>query len=1000
MNCLPAASLLSLFLCFAASATEPTVSSNDLPRFPAVPPEAALQTFQVRKGFHLELVASEPNIASPVTLSFDEDGRMFVVEMIDYSERRDEVPHLGRIRMLEDLDGDGVYEKSTIFATNLPWPTAMFCYHGGVFVGATPDILYLQDTNGDGRADIQDRVFTGFAAGVDRINVQELLNSFVWGLDNRIHGATSGEGGVIRSLRHPESRTIDLHGRDFAIEPRGFTINSEAGGGQHGLSFDDLGRRFTCNNSDNIRLFMYDDRYGSRNPSYSMPAPLVSIAVDGPDAEVYRISPDEPWRVLRTRWRVGGLVSGPIEGGGRPSGYFTAATGVTIYRGNAFPEQFHGNAFVADCAGNLIHRKVLLPDGVELKAQRAADEQRAEFIASRDTWFRPVQFANAPDGTLYVIDIYREIVEHPWSLPENIKKHLDLNSGDNRGRIYRIAPDGFKEPPPPRLGKASTAQLVTTLENLNGWHRDTAARLLYERQDPSAISPLAQLLSNSHFALARLHALYALQGLGALGEKDLLQALQDSDPAVRQHAIELSEPFLHIAAVSPQILAKLQGMTDDPSIQVRYQLAFTMGEVSDPAKVVALSALALHDVESSWTRAAILSSLAQGAGQVFAQLSKNAKFCGTKPGQDFLNELIGMIGSRNDHNEVAQVLAFIDGTADPVLRFGLVRALGGGLKHAGVPLDTSGKQFKSVFASAAGIAADSHAAEDARAAAIQLLELTSFSDSGSLLLSLLDQAQPQPIQVAAVSSLNRFNDPRLGPELTKTWNKLSPRLRSEVIIALLARPDRANALLQAIQAGTIRPAALTTTQRKFLRNHRDATVSQLAAQVLDTPAQGPRQSVINSFMPALNLQGKAAAGKKIYQERCISCHRLGGEGNSVGPDLATVKNTGKEKLLVSILDPNREVPPQFVSYVVETREGDSFVGLIANETANSITVRQAYGKEDIIPRSRIASMHSQAQSLMPEGLETGLTQQDLANLLEYIESAQPELKPLMDANGR
>jgi putative membrane-bound dehydrogenase-like protein len=356
-----------------AQQIEPPVHPNDLPRLAPVPAEKALETFKVVKGFHLELVASEPNIASPVAISFDENGRMYVVEMVDYSERREEVPHLGRIRLLEDRDGDGVYEKSTIFATNLAWPTAVFSFQGGIFVGSTPDILYLKDTNGDGQADVRETVFTGFAAGVDKINVQELFNSFTWGLDNRIHGSTSGEGGRVTSLRHPEAPALDLHGRDFYFDPRNLAIYSEAGGGQHGLSFDNLGRRFTCNNSDQIRLFMYDDAYAARNPFYSMPSPLVSIAVDGPAAEVFRISPDEPWRVLRTRWRVNGLVSGPIEGGGRPSGYFTAATGVTIYRGNAYPPEFRGNAFIADCAGNLVHRKLLVADGVELKARRPDD---------------------------------------------------------------------------------------------------------------------------------------------------------------------------------------------------------------------------------------------------------------------------------------------------------------------------------------------------------------------------------------------------------------------------------------------------------------------------------------------------------------------------------------------------------------------------------------------------------------------------------------------------
>ena len=984
------ASLLFLVLLGStALAAEPTLGSNDLPRFPPLSAEAALKSFRVRPGFHFELVAAEPKIASPVALSFDENGRMFVVEMIDYSERRDAMPHLGQIRMLEDLDGDGVYEKSTIFATNLPWPTAVFCWNGGILVAATPDILFLKDTNGDGKADVRETVFSGFAAGSPRINVQEMLNSFVWGLDNRIHGASSGEGGLVKSLRHPEAKPLDLHGRDFVIEPRTLTISSEAGGGQHGLSFDDVGRRFTCNNSDHLRLFMYDDAYGARNPFYAMPAPLVSIAEDGPAAEVYRISPDEPWRVIRTRWRVGGLVSGPIEGGGRPSGYFTAATGVTIYRGDAYPEEFRGNAFVADCAGNLIHRKVLVADGVELHGKRAVDEQKVEFAASRDTWFRPVQFASAPDGTLYVIDMYREIIEHPWSLPEGIKKLLDLNSGAERGRIYRIAPDGFKPPPRPRLGSASTAELVATLESRNGWHRDTAARLLYERQDRAAVPLLGNLLAQSHSALARLHALHALQGLDALTPENVLEALTDPDPGVRQHAVKLSEQLLANSSASQQLLSKLEAMSQDPSILVRYQLAFSMGTVNGPIKIRTLSGLARRDSESSWTRAAILSSLAEGAGSMLAALSADGAFCATMAGQDFLRELALMIGSHNDHDEIASVLKFTHQSSESAVRFRLLAALGEGLKTGGTPLDLSAMEFRDVFAAATQAAPDGQLSEGTRAAAVQLLGLSTFDQSGGLLLRLLDQAQPQTIQLGVVSALGRFNDPRVGQELTIRWDKLSPRLRTQVLSALLARPDRCLALLQAIQAGKIRSSALTTAQQNFLRTHRDQSVRQLATQALDLPAPGARQGVVDAFTPALTLAGDAAAGKKIYQERCISCHQLGGEGHAVGPDLATVKNTGKDKLLTSILDPNREVAPQFVSYVLETRDGDSFVGLIANETSSTVTVRQAYGKEDVIPRSRIASMRSQAQSLMPEGLETGLQPQDLANLLQYIETARP-----------
>ncbi|HKQ39257.1 MAG TPA: PVC-type heme-binding CxxCH protein, partial [Verrucomicrobiae bacterium] len=506
------------------------IAADLLPRTPPTEATNALSTFQIRPGFKLELAAAEPLVMDPVAMSFDEDGRLYVIEMRDYSERRH--MQLGRVRLLEDTDGDGRFDQSTIFADDLPWPTAVICYDGGVFVGATPDIFFMKDTNGDKKADIRQLVFTGFGEGQERLNVQGLMNSFNWGLDNRIHGATGPNGAKMRCVLSRGSKVLELRGKDFSFDPKNpKDFRAESGGGQHGMSFSDDGRKFVCHNSAHIKLVMYDERYAARNPFYSMPPPLLDIPEDGPAAEVYRISPEEPWRVLRTAWRVAGKVPGPVEGGGRASGYFTSATGVTIYRGDAFPEDYHGDAFIADVGSNLIHRKKLYPNGVALVARRAPDEQKSEFIASKDLWFRPVQFANAPDGCLYLADMYREVVEHPWSLPDSIKEQLDLNAGNDRGRIYRIVPENFQRRQFDALGKASTAELVKTLEHANGWHRDTASRLLYERQDPAAIPLLEKLFVISKNPLARLHAFYALTN------PPVANALGDPDPRVRAHAV-------------------------------------------------------------------------------------------------------------------------------------------------------------------------------------------------------------------------------------------------------------------------------------------------------------------------------------------------------------------------------------------------------------------------------------------------------------------------------
>lgn len=965
----------------------PALKPEEMPRVPPLEATNALKSFAVKTGFQLEVVVAEPLILDPIDLCFDENGRLFVVEMRDYSEMRDVTPHLGRVRMLEDTDGDGVFDKATVYVDDLPWPTGVFYFDGGVFVIASPDILYCKDTNGDGKADVRRVVFTGFGAGVDRLNMQALPNCLRWGLDNRIHGQTAGNGGLITRPGETNVAPLALRGRDFNFNPRTLYIQAEAGGGQYGMAYDDRGRKFACSNSRHLMAFMYDTRYAERNPFHNMPATLVDIPVDGPAAEVFRTSPEEMWRVIRTQWRVAGLATGPIEGGGRASGYFTSATGLQIYRGDAFPEEYVGDAFIADVGSNLIHRKKVRRNGVALLAERPPDEQNVEFITSTDLWFRPVQLANAPDGCLYLCDMYREIIEHPWSLPENIKKLLDLNSGNDRGRIYRIAPSGFKPRKPPQLGKANTAELVATLEHKNAWHRETAARLIYERQDPSAVPLLAKLQQESKAPLARLHALYALEGLGALKEGELLTALSDAAAAVREHAIKLSEKFISDGVVSVSLWESLRRLAGDPDDLVRYQLAFTLGEVKGKERIAPLAEIARRDVESSWTQAAILSSLADGGGAMFAELSADEAFRNSASSQDFLRQLAILVGARNEPRETAAVLDFVSQLEDRGLMFTMTRALGDGLQRAKKPILAAGDRVRLILLVARGVAGDGTAAEALRLPAIQLLAHTSYADSGSLLLGLLDLKHPQPVQLAALATLARFTDPQIGPELTQRWDTLTPRLRAETLSVLLARPDRATALLRAIEADVIRASALDSTQVKLLSGHRDSSVRQLAAKVLTAKPASSRQQVINGFLPALLLKGNAQRGKKIYDERCISCHRLGGEGHLLGPDLITVKSTGNEKMLANIIDPNAEVRPEYVGYVVETHDDESLLGLVVNETGTSVTLRQAYGKEDVIPRASISSMRSQGQSIMPEGLEAGLTPQQMADLLQYISTA-------------
>jgi putative heme-binding domain-containing protein len=621
-----------------------------------------------------------------------------------------------------------------------------------------------------------------------------------------------------------------------------------------------------------------------------------------------------------------------------------------------------------------------------LSAARAPDEQKVEFMASTDDWFRPVNFANGPDGTLYVVDMYREVIEESASIPDGIKKFLDFTSGDDRGRIYRIVPERFQRRKPVQLSKATTAELVALLEHPNGWHRETAARLLYERQDKLAVGPLERLLMRSDFPLARLRALSALDGLGALSADLLVKAMNDADPFVRQSAVRLSESLLHQESpASPALLAKVLSLARDPSALVRYQLAFTLGEMPAADRINALTEILRQDAESSWTRIALLNSLTQGRGQAFTAITENAPLTASKGGQEFLRQLVMLIGAANELDEVRNVFDHLTLAATPSAA--LIGALGEGLRSAGSTLASLDQQnrLQRVFARAREIAGNPAADAADRVQSIELLGLTSFQSVGAFLGSFLDPAQPQAIQSAAIGVLARFKEPEVAHVLLKSWPGFTPRLRSEGLAILLARPERAQALLEAIKGGGVKTSELNPGGIQFLRNHKDSSVRELAAEVLPNSSSRPRQEVVATFKESLSLPGDAEDGRRIYLQRCVSCHRAENQGFQLGPDLVAAKAGGKEKLIDSILDPSREIDPAYRFYLVETKEGESLFGVIASETATSITIRQPFGKENVVFRSHLKRVEAQPQSIMPEGLESGLTQQQLADLIEFIE---------------
>ena len=948
-----------------------------LPRIPPREPAAALDSFALAPGYRIEQVAAEPLVHSPVAIDFDERGRCFVVEMIDYSEQ--EHDSLGAIRLLEDLDGDGRFDTGTVFAAGLSWPTGLLCADGGVFVCAAPDILHFKDVDGDGVADVRRVVFTGFGRG----NVQGLLNSLRWGLDCRIHGATSSAGAP-RIVRpdDPSCVPVDLDGRDFSFDPRRLDLRPETGCLQHGMTFDDWGRKFVSGNSDPVEMVFFEDRYAARNPFHAMPPSRGSIAVDGGTAEVFRASPVEPWRVLRTRMRNADPELGPVEAGGRATGYFTGASGITACRGDAFPAEMRGCVVVGDVGSNLVHRERLTPAGPFLEARRI--DRESEFVRSDDVWFRPAQFANGPDGTLYVIDVYREVIEHPRSLPPEIKQQVDLTSGSDRGRLYRIVPDGCVPRPRNDLSSASTAHLAEALAHRNGWHRDTAARLLFERQDPDAAGPLERLARESSLPEGRMHALYALAGLGRLTATTVLGGLADGHPRVREHAVRLAERF----ADEPRIRAALCGLTDDDA-RVRYQLAFSLGEfAAGPDRTRALADLAVRDGEHAYPRAALCSSLATGAVDVLADLAARPGYAAAAGGA-LLEEVAAQVGRRLDPAEVAALESVLEAAPDAAtpLWAGFLagRLQATAERRAALPASPAVAAARQLLLDRCRTTAlDESAVVADRVAAIRRLAIGTFADSATTFDALLQSRQPQAVQRAGIDALEAIGAPEAGAWLLARWPALSPGLRAAAATAVFGRAAWVRAFFQAVEGGHVALSDFDPAQVRLLANRREPEIRAGYGKLAERLRTSPRQEVLAAYRPALALGGDPARGAAHFAKACAQCHRVAGVGHEVGPNLAAFAHRGPEAILLNLLDPNREVNPLYVAYVAQLADGRVLTGMIADETAAGITLKRAEAAVDTIRRSDIEHLESTGQSIMPEGLEKQFDVQAVADLIAYL----------------
>ncbi|MEO8270676.1 MAG: HEAT repeat domain-containing protein [Aureliella sp.] len=724
-----------------------------------------------------------------------------------------------------------------------------------------------------------------------------------------------------------------------------------------------------------VRLF-------SRNPFLAVTTLLQSTWAD---TAVHRISPPEPWRLARTKMR---LAERPDWTG--PSiehDVFTACSGVTIYRGNAYPADMRGNLFVGEVQGNLVHRRAVEPAGVTFNTVRL--EADSEFVRSADNWFRPANLFNAPDGTLHIVDMYREVIETPDSMPAEIIAQVDLHSGDDRGRIYRLAPSGFKAPPPPKLGQASTEELVAALEHPSGWWRDTAGRLLFERQDANAIGPLRSLLLSPTSPEAKSHILWTLSGLDGLSEDDVLLALKDDSPRLRELGVRLAENTLQ-----GKVLDAVLKLVQDGDARVRFQVALSLGETQDDRLAAALIELSRSDADDAWMRTAILSSSLNVSGAMLRELLRDEAWGSTPGAFETLRQLATIVGGRNQSKElvaVLQALEQVDSSSSVAALRSTLLGLGEGLRRSGASLGTYLLSAPKVQASIEQLVeqalellqSESPTAAQAQSA-FATLSLSSLTSAEPTLIKLLDPRRSPAVQLGAVQALAGSNSPQVASAIVNAWDGLSPSVRREAIEVLLSRTAWTQLLLDAIDNERISSSAVETARRGALLAHSDEKLRARAEKLFGSESQTPRSQVIEAYLPALSLDGNAARGQAVYQKNCMACHRLDSQGFDVGPNLATVQNRTADALLAQILDPNRDVLANYTQYSILTDADRVVTGIIASESPTSLTLRRAEAIDETILRQNIEQITGSGKSIMPEGLEQSIDPQQMSDLLAYL----------------
>ena len=992
---------VTLFLCGLLFATtgcqnRETLATSNLS------PEEALPSLEVAPGFQVELVASEPLIVDPVAMEISPYGDMFVVEM--RGNPFDETG-TGRVKLLRDTDGDGTMDHSSIFADSLRMPSGVTSWKKGILVTDPPNVVYFEDSDGDGAADIKKILLTGF----DASDLESNVNTPIYGLDNWIYlgnGPGNRKGDICFSDGGGPCLANNARGHIVRFRPDTKELEVLSSQTQYGHNFDDWGHHFLVNNSNHIYQEVIAATYLDRNQELLLSDATQSLADHGEAGEVYPITVNPEHQLLTD------------------VGVFTSACSVTPYTGALLPSVFDSVSFVAEPVSNLVHADVLKNTGATFTASRLYQEK--EFLASTDAWFRPVSIYIGPDGALYVVDYYRQIIEGPEWMAEEVVKSGDLYNGSDKGRIYRISPKGTKKADWSEKSTFTdlTPELwVQKLADPNLWWRRHAQRLLVERNDAATVPSLLSMTQNKASAVGRLHALWTLQGMGRLTSEAIAMALHDTAEGVRENAVKLAE--LHLAS-TPGLSHELLSLNDDPSAKVRYQLLCTLGSVETPAATTVREAILLRDVRDPWVQAAALSARSLKKDVLLDKLLSHFV-----PQDSALVRRLGAMIAANEKSErVYQVMkraTSLTGQKALAWQRHVLAGIGDGLKNRKSPISDlnalqqlaikncldspdagirratlhivlqvglpKGTETAVALGKAERIASDPKKGEGERSGAITFMALSNPEPYASLLKKSILPGEPLPVQLSALRTLSKIPDVTVSKYVLEQWPVLTPEVREAALNTFIVEPfnvPRLELLLDALEKGQIEETSLGWPRTVTLMRDIPEPLKTRARSLLANQESEP-QVVFTQYESALDLKADEVHGKDVFRQNCSQCHQIGGaNGIAFGPDLSTVRNWMPRNLLMNILDPSVSIANGYDLWAFALKNGETKQGIISSETASAITLRYPGGQEEVIPRSDVNTLKALNVSAMPRGLEKQMTQQDMADLLAFLKKFRSE----------